>query len=296
MIVPLKHLPSDVSRDELVWAIRADGYAIVDNLVDNEVMDRVAAELEPYIDSTPEGLDNFVGKKTRRTGSLIHRSPASRELVMHPLVIGAAESFLDHATAFQLHLTQVISILPGETVQPIHRDQLAWDFFPFPPDYEVQFNTIWAMTDFFEENGATRVAPGSQLLPDGAVIDIDGTEPVEMKRGSCLFYSGKIYHGGGPNRSNTVRQGINITYAVGWVRQEENQYLSTPLEVARTLDEDLLRVMGYRQGCFALGYVGDFADPMSVITGERLDGLTLSAMDRVTEGATSFYESHEVNS
>jgi ectoine hydroxylase-related dioxygenase (phytanoyl-CoA dioxygenase family) len=292
--VPLKHLPSDVSQDELVNAIREDGYAIVDNLIDDGLMDRVAAEIGPYIDTTPEGTDNFVGTKTRRTGALIPRSPASRDLIMHPLVLGAAGSFLEHATAFQLHLTQVISILPGETVQPIHRDQLAWDFFPFPPDYEVQCNTIWAMTDFTEENGGTRVVPGSQTKPDGEVYQIEDSEPVEMERGSCFFYTGKVYHGGGPNRSDKVRQGINITYAVGWVRQEENQYLSTPLEVAQTLPVDLLRVMGYQQGAFALGYVRDFADPMSVITGERIEGLVMRDLERMNDGADAFYNTQEV--
>jgi ectoine hydroxylase-related dioxygenase (phytanoyl-CoA dioxygenase family) len=86
-----------------------------------------------------------------------------------------------------------------------------------------------------------------------------------MTRGSALFYTGKVYHGAGENRSDKVRQAINITYAVGWVRQEENQYLTTPLEVARTLPEDLLKVMGYQMGCFAMGYVGDFEDPMTVL-------------------------------
>jgi ectoine hydroxylase-related dioxygenase (phytanoyl-CoA dioxygenase family) len=62
-----------------------------------------------------------------------------------------------------------------------------------------------------------------------------------------------------------VRQGINLTYSVGWVRQEENQYLSTPIEVARTLDDDLLRLIGYQVGGLAMGYVRDFEDPMVMI-------------------------------
>ena len=82
-----------------------------------------------------------------------------------------------------------------------------------------------------------------------------------------LFYDGKVLHGGGANRSDQVRRGVNITYAVGWVRQEENQFLACPPEVARTLDDDLLRMMGYAEGAFALGYVGDQLDPLSVLRG-----------------------------
>ena len=76
-----------------------------------------------------------------------------------------------------------------------------------------------------------------------------------------------MLHGGGANRSDADRRGVNITYAVGWVRQEENQYLATPPEIARTLDDDLLRMMGYQQGAFALGYVGDQEDPLAHLRG-----------------------------
>ena len=92
--------------------------------------------------------------------------------------------------------------------------------------------------------------------------------PVEMRRGSVLFYEGKVLHGGGANVSDGTRQGVNLTYAVGWVRQEENQYLACPPEIARTLDDDLLRVMGYQEGAFALGYVGDQQDPLGALRGE----------------------------
>ena len=141
---------------------------------------------------------------------------------------------------------------------------MAWDFFPFPKDYEVQCNLLWAMTDYTEEMGATRIVPGSHLLDDREYT-IEETIPAEMTRGSALFYTGKVYHGAGENKSDKIRQAINITYAVGWVRQEENQYLTTPLEIAKTLPEDLLKVMGYQMGCFAMGYVGDFEDPMTVL-------------------------------
>jgi ectoine hydroxylase-related dioxygenase (phytanoyl-CoA dioxygenase family) len=90
-----------------------------------------------------------------------------------------------------------------------------------------------------------------------------------------LLYDGKVLHGGGANVTTGVRQGINITYAVGWVRQEENQYLACPPEIARELDDDLLRLMGYRQGAFALGYVGDQTDPLAALRGRADKVLTV---------------------
>src|SRR5262249_46163752 len=157
------------------------------------LLDRIEAELRPFLDTTPTGPDDFSGNLTRRTGSLIARSPACRDLVMHPLALGAARAFLGHATNIQLHLTQAIAIGAGETAQPIHRDQWAFDFFPFPAGYDVQCNTIWALTDFTEENGATRVVVGSNASADRQSFGPDDTEPAEMHRGSVLVYSGSIY-------------------------------------------------------------------------------------------------------
>ena len=128
---------------------------------------------------------------------------------------GTARTFLGHATNIQLHLTQAIAIGPGATAQPIHRDQWAFDFFPFPQGYEVQCNTIWALTDFTEENGATRVVPGSNAREDKLAFGPDDTEPAEMSRGWVLFYSGSVYHGGGANRCWRSQRGVVARLASG---------------------------------------------------------------------------------
>ncbi|CUW48071.1 phytanoyl-CoA dioxygenase family protein [Novacetimonas hansenii] len=258
------HLPPTATPEEVVATLRKYGYAIVDDLASPQLMDRVTAEMQPYIDHTLYGADNFIGKLTKRTGALIARSPAARELVMHTTAVKVAEQFLHKATTVQLHLTQIISVFPGSPAQALHLDQIVWDFFPFPADYDVQCNILWAMTDYTEEMGATRVVPGSHL-DDRTKYDDSEAIPAVMRRGSALFYTGKVWHGAGANISDKIRQAINITYAVGWVRQEENQYLTTPLEIAKTLPDDLLKLMGYQTGCFALGYVGDFEDPMTIV-------------------------------
>jgi ectoine hydroxylase-related dioxygenase (phytanoyl-CoA dioxygenase family) len=227
-------------------------------------MDRIDAELRPWRERTPTGPDTFSGERTRRTGALIARSVASRELITHPLVLASTGLVLSHATNFQLHLTQSIAIGPGEPAQPLHRDQWAFDFFPFPTGYEVQCNAIWAQTDFTEANGATRVVVGSQLAED-QFYEPSATEGAEMPRGSVLFYSGSVYHGGGANHTDTTRIGLNITYNVAWLRQEENQYLSVPREVAETLPVELLRLMGYARGAYALGYIDDMRDPIEAV-------------------------------
>jgi hypothetical protein len=263
--VPIVHLPSDSDPGQVSAVVVRDGAVVVDAVAAPALLDRIAAELAPHLQATPTGPDDFSGNLTRRTGSLVARSPSCRGLVMHPLALGTARTLLGHATNIQLHLTQAIAIGPGETAQPIHRDQWAFDFFPFPPGYEVQCNSIWAMTDFTVENGATRIVVGSNTAADRLPFGQDDTEPAEMERGSVLFYSGSVYHGGGPNRSEETRIGLNITYNVAWLRQEENQYLSCPREVAATLPTELLRLMGYDRGAYALGYIDDLRDPLEAL-------------------------------
>lgn len=264
----IKHLPASASGDEVAAVLEQDGVVVVDRVVSPVTLDEVAQELRPWMEATRPGPDDFAGRRTRRTGGLVARSPKCRDLVMNPLVLATNRKFLSRATSFQLHLTQVIAIGPGEPAQQIHRDQWAYDFFSFPKGFEVQCNTLWAMSDFTERNGATRVIPGSNHYDDKLKFKEADTEPAEMEKGSVLFYSGSLYHGGGANRSDATRYGINITYNVSWLRQEENQYLSVPFEIARTLPVELLRLMGYARGAYALGYVDDLRDPIEVLRPE----------------------------
>ena len=270
----IEHLSPTAGPEQAAKALARDGCVVIDGLAPPETVARVCSELAPWIEATAPGIDTFSGHATRRTGGLIARSETVRELLQDPLVLGTVDSVLSHATNFQIHLTQVISIGPGEKAQPIHRDQWAFDFFPFPKGTEIQCNTIWALTDFTEENGATRVIPGSHSREDRLEFTQADTEPAEMTAGSVLLYTGAIYHGGGANRSQQTRTGLNLTYNVAWLRQEENQYLSVPREVARQLPEKLLRLMGYARGAYALGYVDDLRDPIEVVRPELArDGL-----------------------
>ena len=261
----VSHFSRTAPAEDVAAALAADGVAVIDRLIDVDVLDRAHAELAPWIERTPFGIDDFAGHNTKRTGALIARSPICRELIAEPSVLAVVKQVLAHVTSFQLHLSQVIAIGPGEPAQMIHRDQWAFDFFPFPNGYEVQCNTIWAMTDFTEQNGATRVIPGSHRLEDRREFTQADTIPAEMEKGSVLFYTGSLYHGAGANRSEATRYGVNVTYSVSWLRQEENQYLSCPADVAKTLPVDLLRLMGYARGAYALGYIDDVRDPIEAI-------------------------------
>lgn len=227
-------------------------------------MDRIVAELEPHLEATDRGTSSFLGHATRRTGALIARSPTVRELVTNPLILDVMDLVLaNHGSTFQVDLTQLVDIGPGETGQRIHRDQWSFDNFPFPPGFEAEVGTMWAATEFTEEMGATRVVVGSNHWEEEpSEVDPALTAGAVMAKGSVLIYTGSVFHGGGANTTDAHRIGVNVGYSLGWLRQEENQYLACPPEVARTLPEGLLRLMGYQRGAFALGYVDDMREPL----------------------------------
>ena len=183
----------------------------------------------------------------------------------------------EHTTNYQLHLTQVIDIGPGEPAQLVHRDQWAFDFFPFPQGYEVECHTMWAMSDFTEANGATRVIPGSHRWADKLRPDHSETVGAAMPKGSVFIYVGSVYHGGGANRSDEHRLGINVGYTLAWLRQEENQYLACPPEVARELPVELAKLVGYSRAAYALGYFGDLQDPLEAVHGRDAGKVGFSA-------------------
>ena len=260
-MLELAYFDADAEDEEILSALREDGACVLVDVMGENLKSRVSEELQPFIEATPTGRDDFTGRLTGRTGALVARSEASRELVMHPTLTGLAQQFLGPYTdKIQLHLTQVINIQPGQGAQPRHRDRLAWGGY-VPPEIEPQFNTMWALTDFTEENGATRVVPGSVKWPTERRATDEETIQAVMKAGSVLLYSGSVIHGGGQNLSDSDRTGINITYCLGWLRTEENQYLSCPPSVAKNLDPDLQEMLGYTMGTYALGY---FSDPEGV--------------------------------
>ncbi len=257
----LQTLSRDCTVQDILAALAKDGACIIKDLLSPEELAALDADLNPWIDQTPVGQGEFGGLSTKRTGALVARCAAVRPVVMHPLILGAAEEFLSpYCERIQLNNTQLITLMPGQGAQPLHRDRLVWGgggggYLPMP--IEPQFNTIWAMTEFTQENGATVLVPGSQAWDFSRKATPEETAQAEMTRGSVLLYTGTVIHGGGLNRSNSARVAMNITYSLSWLRQEENQYISCPPEFAKDFDADLTDLLGYTMANFALGFCSD---------------------------------------
>jgi ectoine hydroxylase-related dioxygenase (phytanoyl-CoA dioxygenase family) len=282
----LVHLSADADTQTIVDTLTRDGALILDNVVDADFLAALRAETDPYMEATSNGADDFAGRQTTRTGGLMMRSEKCRALIGDRRILDPCEKYLEpYCERVQLHLTQIIRIRPGQGAQPIHRDRWAWG--KHLAHLEPQFNTIWAITDFTSENGATQVVPGSTQWADDVGIAPEKITQAEMSAGSVLIYSGSVFHSGGENRSQADRIGINITYALGWLRQEENQYLSCPPELAKTLSPELQQLAGYAMGQYALGYYTPPGDPgvhpevvpPEFALGVESDGATLGSSD-----------------
>jgi ectoine hydroxylase-related dioxygenase (phytanoyl-CoA dioxygenase family) len=142
---------------------------------------------------------------------------------------------------------------PGATVQVLHREEDGFQFFKVPRPNMV-LASMWAVSDFTEANGGTHLVPGSHRWPEGSIARDDEVTAAEMPAGSVLLWMGGTLHGAGANRTaDEWRYGVFLSYSLGWLRQEENQYIDTPLEVARTFPKPLRRLVGYGMHA-SLGY------------------------------------------
>jgi len=274
-------LPGTAATEEILGILSEDGAVILKGLLTADDIVRFREELDPFMNATTDGRDDFSGRATTRTGALVARSAKAREMVMHPQIVDAAKAFLaPYCQRIQLHLTQIIRLRTGQGKQMIHRDRWAWGRY-MPLDIEPQFNTIWAITDFTDENGATQVVPGSTRWPDDRKATPDEICQAVMPAGSVLLYTGSVFHGGGENRSDSDRIAANLTYTLGWLRQEENQYLSCPPEIARDFSPELQDMLGYAMGQYAMGYYSPPGKP-----GEYPECVTPTfAVRQVDEGA-----------
>lgn len=281
-------LPPTAGVDEVVTLLRRDGGVIVSDMLDQLALDRFSADLEPFLGRVPFGEASFTGAKTRRCAALFAKSMTTAEFLMKPQFLGACEQILaddftySHAagtttvrTTLQVSVTQAIQIWPGQSAQPLHRDDYLHHRRHPGPDSQVQI--LYAMTDFTEENGATLVVPGSHLWDDTRTPRRDEAVSAVMRRGSGLIYLGSTYHGGGENCTESeLRTAVIISLARGYLRQEENQYLVVPRDIVKRYPPRVQQLLGYALSPPFCGWV-EMCDPSVALT--EADIAVLGARD-----------------
>ncbi len=250
--------------DRHVREIEETGYSIMEGAVTEAFCDEIVAEIERLEGSGPASLQGnpFVGYKTVRYFDLLNRGEIWQRVATHPHLLPVLRGVLGPDMLLSTMGTAVIA--PGERAQPIHRDDELYDMsMPHKP---LVCNTMWALTDFTEDNGATRIVPNTHRLPESP--DPAGTYPsfpAVMPKGSVCFVSGTCYHGGGANRSDQRRWALTINYCAGCMRQQENLMLAIPHERAARFSPALQDLIGYRMTRRNVGHV-DAGDPRRLLT------------------------------
>jgi len=228
------------TADEVVAAMDRDGYCVVEHLLPPEQVASIKADLDRILDDVPYGRNDFEGYQTKRLYNIFAKTRVLDDVALHPLLLGVLDQVLRH---YQLSAPVGIRIGPGNPAQVIHTDDAIYPL-PWPHD-EVVMNSMWAIDDFTEANGATRVVPRSQRRASAAHPDDMTTIALEMPAGSVVFYPGTLLHGGGANTTDRPRLGVILEYAAAWIRPQENHVLGVPKSVVRQLPERLAELIGY---------------------------------------------------
>ncbi len=279
MAVSLTHLQVTDPIEAVVAVLQEQGGVVVEGLLSRETLDRFNAEVDPLLAGVrPDrkflnpALDFFFGARTRHITAVASKSPTFvTEVLTHPTLLGVSDAILGPSCArYQLNLAHILDRGPGAEQQFIHRDQLVWVHVPRPHP-ELQVASVIALVDFTAENGATRVVPGSHRWQEHRMPEEHEFAIAEMPAGSAVIYLGSTLHGGGPNSTaDQWRRGMHLSYVLGWLRTEENHYLATPPEIARTLPRRAQELLGYAAHDALMhggGYLGalDLRDPVEML-------------------------------
>lgn len=249
--MPIPIYPASANSEEIADALSSAGCVVVTGLMDPPLRHSISSELAPHMmqarvidEDDPEA---FYPGRTRRITALVERSASiTDQLIAHPMARHMCQRFLlpNSEFGYQLHVTAALEVGPGARQQVLHREEDSFTFFPVPrPNLIVA--SMWAVSDFRADNGATLLVPGSHTWPESRAATAAEIERAEMPAGSVLFWLGGLLHGAGANTSQDWRYGVILTYSAGWLRQEENQYLNVTPQRLRELSPELRQIVGF---------------------------------------------------
>ncbi|GAD48571.1 putative phytanoyl-CoA dioxygenase [Caenibius tardaugens NBRC 16725] len=270
--------------DAIAARMLADGVVIVRAMLDRATLDAFNAEIDGYFageDDVARSYMNgtvtqFFGPQTRHLAGLAGKSAVfRRDVLCHPVLMAQCERILrPHCATYQLNFADVMDRWPGAAQQIFHRDDGIWPYLP-PLGFPLEFATMIALGPFTAERGATLIVPGSHRWEKDRVPQPHEIAVAEMEPGDAAFYLGSTLHAGGENTTDQRRRGMHLSYCLGWLRTEDNNYLTAPIDLVRTLPRDQQAILGYAlhdgievNGGF-LGAV-DWRNPLDLMAEGRL--------------------------
>ena len=260
VVVPLAFdgpLPQPTSDLEIAKAdLARAGYAILKGAVlpdkVNLAREVIAAEIAREEAEDVNRVSRFFvdpDAKNRRLHRLPDRHPVFLELLEQPVVLDLVKHILGPTPLNESYLVQSLDAnvtRPGSGAQLIHLDT-ARDTSTQKVPCHARF--IWCLDPFDEENGATRVVPGSHLWNDR--IDMSGATfyesvPAIAPAGSVLIYTDMLLHGTGANISaDRQRASINFGYCPPWHRPSVNFPLVLDPGCIKGASRTVRQLLGY---------------------------------------------------
>jgi ectoine hydroxylase-related dioxygenase (phytanoyl-CoA dioxygenase family) len=284
MNASIPRLVASAPTEDVVESLREHGAVIVEGVLDADLLARFNAEIDPILEQVrPDRsylnpmIDRFYGDRVRQiTGMATQSRIFAEEILCHPFYKDVCDAILGpNCACYQLNVAQVMDRGPGAEQQLLHRDEAVWVHLPRPHP-EVELASVIALVDFSAEIGATVVVPGSHRWDRGRKPKREEFACAEMPAGSAVVYLGSTIHAGGRNTTaDRWRRGMHMSFVVGWLRTEDNNYLSTPPDVARTLPRRSQELLGYAaHDAMAVGggYLGtvDLLDPIELLAQGKL--------------------------
>lgn len=257
--------------DVMYRALDEAGCLVVHDMADARAVSAVRSDLASYMAAAKAADDkpgDFYPGLTRRVVALMHRSPAMRDLMMHPVVTELGDRhLLQSCNKWQLNVSAALEVGPGAREQVLHREEDLYPYFRVPRPNLI-LAMMWAISDFTADNGGTQLVPGSHRWEADRVAEPDEIVRAAMPAGSALFWLGGTLHGAGANITDgDWRYGIVLTFTLGWLRQEENQHLSMPLADALALPAQVRSRLGFDTD-YGSGGLG-FYDPTVLLDRTR---------------------------
>ena len=208
-----------VSADvqEAIEHLDTYGYCILEGRLTDEVADSMAERfLELHAD--PELKDQIHGDEYYQTlFGMVNRDDRVWNCASHPDAVAVARHFLGE----KARIAEACSkpTWPAAPAGPLHTDDGA--FFQQLPGVPWLINSMWMLTDFTVENGATGMVPlshrsGLKKPPPEYSDDSPFIKAITGKRGSVAMWHGGMFHQSRANVSDQIRVGLNIAYYPLW--------------------------------------------------------------------------------
>jgi ectoine hydroxylase-related dioxygenase (phytanoyl-CoA dioxygenase family) len=208
------------------------------------LMEQAAGELAAGVAHCDAGANAYptAGAANQRVWNLFNKGQVFRDLVLNSVVLALMKSLLGE----ELLLFSVSANIArrGGEPQPLHGDQQ--HFLPENITRPLIANSLWMLDEFTDENGATRVVPGShQFLRSPRQGERIETIPAVGPAGTLLVWDGRLWHGTGANRTAVSRHGLLIPFCQPCVRTQENHTVGVSPEVLEKCPAELLSMLGF---------------------------------------------------